>query len=102
MIKRPEVVPVYGSQQDIAATVLGQLGINHSDMTFSKDLFCDAFHHAAYFMMNDGFGLIDDDNTVIYDNKLQRVRVNTGRKKGKNIKNGKASVQVLFDDIARR
>lgn len=102
MIKRPEVVPVYGSQQDIAATVLGQLGINHSDMTFSKDLFSDAFHHAAYFMMNDGFGLIDDDNTVIYDNKLQRVRVNTGRKKGKNIKNGKASVQVLFDDIARR
>ena len=102
MIKRPEVVPVYGSQQDIAATVLGQLGINHSDMTFSKDLFSDAFHHSAFFMMNDGFGLIDDDNTVIYDNKLQRVRVDTGRLRGKNIKNGKATAQVLFDDIARR
>lgn len=102
MIKRPEVVPVYGSQQDIAATVLGQLGINHQDMTFSKDLFSDAFHHSAFFMMNDGFGLIDDDNTVIYDNKLQRVRVDTGRLRGKNIKNGKATAQVLFDDIARR
>ncbi len=102
MIKRPEVVPVYGSQQDIAATVLGQLGINHQDMTFSKDLFSDAFHHSAFFMMNDGFGLIDDDNTVIYDNKLQRVRVDIGRLRGKNIKNGKATAQVLFDDIARR
>ncbi|MFC2474259.1 MAG: LTA synthase family protein [Prevotella sp.] len=102
MIKRPMVVPVYGSQQDIAATVLGQLGINHQDMTFSKDLFSDAFHHSAFFMMNDGFGLIDDDNTVIYDNKLQRVRVDTGRLRGKNIKNGKATAQVLFDDIARR
>lgn len=102
MIKRPEVVPVYGSQQDIAATLLGQLGINHQDMTFSKDLFSDAFHHSAFFMMNDGFGLIDDDNTVIYDNKLQRVRVDTGRLRGKNIKNGKATAQVLFDDIARR
>lgn len=102
MIKRPEVVPVYGSQQDIAATVLGQLGINHQDMTFSKDLFSDAFHHSAFFMMNDGFGLIDDDNAVIYDNKLQRVRVDTGRLRGKNIKNGKATAQVLFDDIARR
>ena len=101
-IKHPMVVPVYGSQQDIAATVLGQLGINHSDMTFSKDLFSDAFHHSAFFMMNDGFGLIDDDNTVIYDNKLQRVRVDTGRLRGKNIKNGKATAQVLFDDIARR
>lgn len=101
-IKHPIVVPVYGSQQDIAATVLGQLGINHQDMTFSKDLFSDAFHHSAFFMMNDGFGLIDDDNTVIYDNKLQRVRVDTGRLRGKNIKNGKATAQVLFDDIARR
>lgn len=102
MIKHPMVVPVYGSQQDIAATVLGQLGINHQDMTFSKDLFSDAFHHSAFFMMNDGFGLIDDDNAVIYDNKLQRVRVDTGRLRGKNIKNGKATAQVLFDDIARR
>lgn len=101
-IKHPMVVPVYGSQQDIAATVLGQLGINHHDMTFSKDLFSDAFHHSAFFMMNDGFGLIDDDNAVIYDNKLQRVRVDTGRLRGKNIKNGKATAQVLFDDIARR
>ena len=101
-IKHPMVVPVYGSQQDIAATVLGQLGINHQDMTFSKDLFSDAFHHSAFFMMNDGFGLIDDDNAVIYDNKLQRVRVDTGRLRGKNIKNGKATAQVLFDDIARR
>lgn len=101
-IKHPMVVPVYGSQQDIAATVLGQLGINHQDMTFSKDLFSDAFHHSAFFMMNDGFGLIDDDNTVIYDNKLQRVRVDTGRLRSKNIKNGKATAQVLFDDIARR
>ena len=102
MIKHPQVVPVYGSQQDIAATVLGQLGINHQDMTFSKDLFSDAFHHSAFFMMNDGFGLIDDENAVIYDNKLQRVRVDTGRLRGKNIKNGKATAQVLFDDIARR
>ena len=101
-IKHPMVVPVYGSQQDIAATLLGQLGINHHDMTFSKDLFSDAFHHSSFFMMNDGFGLIDDDNTVIYDNKLQRVRVDTGRLRGKNIKNGKATAQVLFDDIARR
>ena len=101
-IKHPMVVPVYGSQQDIAATVLGQLGINHHDMTFSKDLFSDAFHHSAFFMMNDGFGLIDDDNAIIYDNKLQRVRVDTGRLRGKNIKNGKATAQVLFDDIARR
>ena len=102
MIKHPQTVPIYGSQQDIAATVLGQLGINHQDMTFSKDLFSDAFHHSAFFMMNDGFGLIDDDNAVIYDNKLQRVRVDTGRLRGKNIKNGKATAQVLFDDIARR
>ena len=52
--------------------------------------------------MNDGIGFIDADNTMIYDNKLGRTVIDEGRQKGKNLQRGKALLQVLFDDIARR
>ena len=42
-IDSPKKINVYGSQQDIAATLLGQLKLNHSDIKFSKDMF-DAKH----------------------------------------------------------
>ncbi len=101
-IKRPMVVDTYGSQQDIAATVLGELGIANSSMPFSKDLFDGHTPHYAYFMMNDGFGIKNKANEVIYDNKQQKVIVSKGKEKDLFLRYGQALLQVLFDDIARR
>lgn len=101
-VKKPMVVDTFGSQQDIAATLLGQLGIGHNDMPYSKDLLDPGVYHYAYFMPNDGFGMITEDNEVIYDNKLMRSVVDNGKAKGKNLKYGQAILQVLFDDIAEK
>lgn len=101
-IKRPMVVDTYGSQQDIAATVLGELGIANSSMPFSKDLFDGHTSHYAYFMMNDGFGIKNKANEVIYDNKQHKVIVSKGKEKNLFLRYGQALLQVLFDDIARR
>lgn len=101
-IKRPMIVDTYGSQQDIAATVLGELGIANSSMPFSKDLFDGHTPHYAYFMMNDGFGIKNKANEVIYDNKQQKVIVSKGKKEGLFLRYGQALLQVLFDDIAKR
>jgi phosphoglycerol transferase MdoB-like AlkP superfamily enzyme len=101
-IKRPMVVDTFGSQQDIAATVLGELGIANSSMAFSKDLFDGHTPHYAYFMMNDGFGIKNKANEVIYDNKQQKVIVSKGKEKGRFLRYGQALLQVLFDDIAKR
>lgn len=94
------VVDVFGSQQDIAATVLGQLGIAHGDMPFSKDIADPAITHYAYFMPNDGFGMTDGRNAVVYDNKQRRTVLLKGNKK--YVKQGQAVLQVIFDDIAGR
>lgn len=96
------IVDTYGSQQDIAATVLGELGIANSSMPFSKDLFDGHTPHYAYFMMNDGFGIKNKANEVIYDNKQQKVIVSKGKKEGLFLRYGQALLQVLFDDIAKR
>lgn len=99
---RPTTINTYGSQQDIAATLLSQLGIKHDDLIFSKDMMNASISHFAFFLPNDGLGMIKDDNTLIYDNIQQKVVYDTGKKKGINLMAGKAMLQVLFDDIAKR
>lgn len=101
-IRRPMTVSTYGSQQDIAATLLSQLEIAHDDMIFSKDMMNTAVNHFAFFLPNDGLGMITTYNTLIYDNIQQKVVYDAGNKKGANLKGGKALLQVLFDDIAKR
>lgn len=101
-IRRPMIIDTYGSQQDIAATLLSQLGVRHGDMIFSKDMMNPAINHFAFFLPNDGLGMITDDNTLIYDNTQQKVVYDSGKKKGMNLEYGKALLQVLFDDIAKR
>lgn len=95
-----EEITTIGSQQDFAATLLGQLGINHNDMTFSKDLLCPTIPHFAFFTVNDIFGMITADNILIHDNKSGKVTVDKGKAKGANLEKGKAYLQKLFDIIA--
>lgn len=101
-VRRRMVVDTYGSQQDIAATLLGEIGVENSYLTFSKDLLNPQTVHYAYFMMNDGFGVKTDSDEVIYDNKQQRVIVSKGKDAKRWLAYGQALLQVLFDDIASK
>lgn len=101
-IKKPMVVDTYGSQQDIAATLFGELGHPNNYMPFSKDMLDPAVPHYAFFMMNDGFGVKTNKNEVIYDNKQCRTVVSKGNDSGKWLRYGQALLQVTFDDIAKK
>ena len=101
-LRQPMVIKTLGSQQDIAATLLSQLGIVHKNLIFSKDMFNPSVNHFAFFLPNDGIGMITEDNALLYDNKLNRTVYDAGKKKGVNLKAGKALLQVLFDDISKR
>ena len=91
---------VYGSQQDIAATLLAQLGISHEDFTFSKDLLDPSIPHFAFFTIPDAFGIADRQNRLIYDNQATKIVVDEGPCKGSNLLRGKAYLQKLYDVIA--
>ena len=101
-LRQPMVIKTLGSQQDIAATLLSQLGIEHRDLVFSKDMFNPSVPHFAFFLPDDGIGMITEDNELLYDNKLKKTVYDTGKKKGNNLKEGQALLQVLFDDISKR
>lgn len=101
-IRQPRRIDVYGSQHDIAATVLAQLGLPHDEFTFSKDMLDPASPNFAFFTVPDAFGMVTPDNQVIFDCQAGAVAVDEGTAKGKNLPLGKAYLQKLYDDIAKR
>lgn len=101
-VRRPERIGVYGSQQDIAATLLAQLALPHGEFTFSKDMLNPASPHFAFFTVPDAFGFVTPDNRLIFNNEADAVAVDEGTEKGKNLLAGQAYLQKLYDDIAAR
>lgn len=100
-LKGPGAVGVCGSQTDIAATLLGQMGIAHHEFTYSKDMFNPSSPHFAFFTFPDAFGLVDEDNQVVFNNVSKTVVLDRGKRSGKNLKRGKAYLQKIYDTIDR-
>lgn len=100
-ISRPMKVDIIGSQHDIAATLLGQLGVEHREFTFSKNMMSDATPKFAFFAVNDAFGIVSEENSLIYDNRAKRIVYDKGEK-GFNLKRGQAYLQKLYDDLAKK
>lgn len=101
-VRSPMTVSTYASQQDIAATLLAQLGLPHGQFAFSKDVFDAASPHFAFFTIPDAFGMATPENTLIYDNQAADVVYDEGEVKGANLLPGKAYLQKLYDDLAKR
>lgn len=98
----PRQVDTYGSQIDIAATLLAQLGLPHDDFIFSKNLMNPASPHFGYFTFPNAFGMITADNEVVFNCESNRVVSDKGEGKGANLPKAKALLQKLYDDLAQR
>ena len=101
-VKEPQVIDTIGSQQDIAATLLAMLGLPHDEFTFSKDMLNPSNPHFAFFTVPDAFGMVTDDNTLIFDNQAGKTVWDEGIRPGANLSKGQAYLQKLYDDIAKR
>lgn len=101
-IAKPMKIKLIGSQQDIAATLLGQLHLKHDDFLFSKNMLSDTTPKFAFFTVPDAFGVVSEENSLIFDNKAKKAVYNKGAKVGYNIKRGQAYLQKLYDDISKK
>ena len=90
---------VVGAQTDIAATLLGMLGMDHSEFTYSKNLFDPAAPHFAFFTFPDAMGLVEDNAYVVYDNTLAKIHSASGIGTNKLVEKAQAYLQKLYDDI---
>ena len=91
-----------GSQIDIPATLLGMLGVNHSDFLYSKDLLDPKAPHFAFFTFPDGMGMVTDSNYVVYDNTTNKVQTASETTTQELTKKAQAYLQKLYDDLDRR
>lgn len=101
-VKEPKVIDTYSSQIDIAATLLGQMGLPHEEFTFSKNILNPASPHFAYFTRPNYFGMITPENQLVYNLDANAVQMDEGPEKGANLEKGKAFLQKLYDDLALR
>ena len=83
-LKETGVVDTYGSQADLAATLLAQLGLSHKAFTYSKDLLSNAAPHFAYFSTPNGYGMLSADNQLVIDQKADKTVVDEGKERGQN------------------
>ena len=96
-VRRPAVVETYGSQSDLAATLLAQLGIAHGDFLFSRDLFDPARPKFGYWCFNNGFGVADAGGTMIFD--CTSARVISPDSTAAQLRDGKAMLQTTYKAI---
>lgn len=101
-VKEPRIVDTYASQIDIAATLLSQLGLPHNDFTFSKNIFNPTSPHFGYFTEPTLFGMVTAENQLVYNLDANTVQIDEGTEKGANLEKGKAFLQKLYDDLAKR
>lgn len=101
-VKEAMRIETYASQMDLAATLLHQLNITHESFTFSKNILNPESPHFAYFSYPNAFGILTEENQVVFDCDSERILAEQGEDSIGNISTGKALLQKLYDDLAKR
>ncbi|MBR5898495.1 MAG: sulfatase-like hydrolase/transferase [Muribaculaceae bacterium] len=96
----PRRINTLSSQIDIAATLFHQLGINHDDFIFSKNILNPSSPHYAFFVDQSQFGLVTDSGTVVYNCNAEALVYSYGDTTC--LDHGKAFLQKLYDDLDQR
>jgi Phosphoglycerol transferase and related proteins, alkaline phosphatase superfamily len=99
-VKQPAVISEYGSQNDMAATLLSQLQVNRDSFKFSKDMLNPEGHKFAFYSYVNGFNMTDSTGTVTYDNDKQRVINRTDNSDLE--RDAKAFFQMMYMDLGDR
>lgn len=100
-ISASKTIEVVGSQIDIAATLLHQLGIGHDDFNFSKNLLDANSPHFAFISAPSLFGMIANEGYIIYNYDANKV-VETYGADNNLTEKGKAFIQALYNDLDKR
>ena len=102
-VKEPCVVDAICNQTDLAATLLGQLGLDHSAFTFSRDVLSRDYRRPfAYHTYNNGFSLVDSTGFMVYDLNSMQPIVKQTTDVGRMEQLGKALLQATSADLKNR
>jgi phosphoglycerol transferase MdoB-like AlkP superfamily enzyme len=100
---RGKKISKLGSQTDVAATLLAQLGIRYDEFKWSKDLLNPGTRDFAFFDWDNGFGFMQPGQNVSYDNSGRTMIYNSNpgadrKATDKALAYGKAYLQEVFTE----
>ncbi len=99
-VKGPRKLDMICNQSDFAATLLGQMGINHKDFVFSRDVTSESYRYPfAIHMFNNGVSMTDSTGFMLYDLTADRMTVSTSKEAERMAKTGKAILQMAAEDL---
>ena len=102
-VKEARQIDLVCNQTDLAATLLGQLGLNHDDYTFSRDVLSATYLHPfAIHTYDDGYTIIDSTSFVNYDFISDREVTSYGANKDMLMQRAKAILQAATKDLKER
>ena len=99
---RGRVVPTFGSQTDVAATLLHQLRLPADQFVWSRDLLAPAAPSFAYYCYTDGFGAVSPAGAVTFDNVSRRADDHPASVPNAQLRLGQALEQLSLEDFARK
>jgi hypothetical protein len=101
-LREKMTIAATASQADIASTLLAQLGMNHSEFKWSRNITDSLFRPAAYFSFNNGFGWVEPDKYYLFDNVGKRKIEQEGTIGNNELNFGKAMQQLTVQDYIDR
>ena len=102
-IKEPMKVDKIMNQADMAATLLGQLGLDHSMFPFSRNVLSDAYQYPfAFYSSGSVFAFRDSTGVSAYDIKANQVSYEEPSASKERMNRGKVILQSAYDDLGKR
>ncbi|MGV3540042.1 MAG: LTA synthase family protein [Rufibacter sp.] len=96
------VISTIGSQTDLVPTLLQQLGVPHDQFAWSKNLLDAKATPFAFYVFNDGFGMVLPQGAVTFDNVAKRPIHKDPNVPEQQVNQGKAYMQISFGDFLRK
>ena len=102
-IKEPMKIDKIMNQTDMAATLLGQLGLDHSMFPFSRDVLSESYVYPfAFYSSGSVFAFRDSTGVSAYDIKADCISYEEPSASEERLNRGKAILQSAYDDLGKR
>ena len=102
-VKEPMKVDKIMNQTDMAATLLGQLGLDHSMFPFSRNVLSEDYVYPfAFYSSGSVFAFRDSTGVSAYDIKADCISYEEPSASEERLNRGKAILQSAYDDLGKR
>lgn len=101
-LKKSVQIDTLAAQSDLAATLLSQLNIEAKEFKFSRNMLLKTTPKFAFFSYTNGFGVISNDGSYVFDCDADREVSQPSISSRKNESIGKTFLQTLQKDFNNR